>query len=88
MARGIKTGGRVVGSVNKATIEFKEALNNLLTHAAPSMIKWLDQIAASDPNKALEHVGKLAEYIHAKQSRVETDTKHSGKVEHVVKWGE
>lgn len=62
-------GGRKKGIPNKSTMEFKEALNNLLQKAAPNMIKWLETTAKEDPARALDLVAKLAEYIHPKQVR-------------------
>lgn len=87
MAKGIKTGGRVAGTPNKATQEFKEALNNLLNFAAPQMVGWLEMVAKEDPNKALDHVGKLAEYVHAKLARTDTtlSSPGGGPIQHEVK---
>lgn len=63
--------GRKKGTPNKITIEFKQALNNLLEFAAPQMVGWLEQIAREDPNKAMDHVAKLAEYVHPKLARTD-----------------
>lgn len=67
----IKGSGRKKGTPNKTTLEFKEALNKLLEYAAPEMIGWLKMIAINDPNKALDHVSKLAEYVHPKLARTD-----------------
>lgn len=64
--------GKPRGAKNKATIEFKEALNNLLNHAAPHMIKWLDEL--DDPMKRFTVLKDFAEYIHPKLAR----TEHTG----------
>lgn len=61
--------GRPAGSPNKATIEFKEALNGLLNEAAPQMVKWLQEI--DDPFKRFDVLSKFAEYIHPKLARTE-----------------
>lgn len=71
MAKGTKTGGRSKGTPNKATQEFKEALNDLLEHAAPQMVGWLDQIAQDDPAKALDTVHKYIEFVYPKLAREE-----------------
>lgn len=63
--------GRPKGIPNKATTEFKEKLNDLLEHAAPHMVKWLDDIAADDPVKAFDILSKFAEYVHPKLARTE-----------------
>lgn len=61
--------GRPPGAQSKVTKEFKEALNELLQLAAPQMVEWLGRVAETDPAKALDQVGKLAEYVHPKLSR-------------------
>lgn len=66
-----KTGGRKKGVQNKTTADFKESLNKLLQLSAPKMIQWMDRVAAKDPGKALEQIGKLAEYVHPKLSRAQ-----------------
>jgi len=87
MAKGIKTGGgNRKGIPNKSTIEFKQALTNLLNYAAPNMIGWLEQIAATDPHKALDHVGKLAEYVQPKLARTEHAGDRDAPIQFAVKW--
>lgn len=71
MAKGTKTGGRKKGTPNKATQQFKEALNDLLEHAAPHMVTWLDKVAEEDPAKALDTVHKYIEFIYPKLAREE-----------------
>jgi hypothetical protein len=61
--------GRPAGTPNKATIEFKVALNELLNEAAPEMVKWLGEI--EDPFKRFDVLSKFAEYIHPKLGRTE-----------------
>jgi hypothetical protein len=63
--------GRPKGIPNKATQEFKAALNDLLEKSAPQMAKWLDDIAAEDPMKAFQVLKDFAEYIHPKLARTE-----------------
>lgn len=73
--------GRHKGKPNRVTTEFKEAVNNLLSHAAPHLVDWLNRIAIEDPAKAVDTVAKLAEYSYPKLARVESKTEHSGKIE-------
>jgi hypothetical protein len=54
--------GRHKGKPNRVTVEFKEAVNNLISFATPQMVDWLTVVAAEDPNKALEHVYKFAQF--------------------------
>lgn len=79
-----KTAGRKAGSLNKATSQFKEALNHLLEEASPKMIEWLDRIAVNDPGKALDMISRLAEYIHPKLARSEGHTTSDNK--HTISW--
>lgn len=70
--------GRPKGTPNKSTIEFKEAVNNLINSATPEMVKWLEHVAEEDPSKALEHVYKFAQFGYPLLSRSEgkQDLKH------------
>jgi hypothetical protein len=79
-------GGKIKGQPNKVTTQFKEALNNLLETAAPSMVEWLEKIAEDDPARALDLVSKLAEYVHPKLARSEIEGRFDGKFS--VSWEE
>lgn len=68
MAKG-DNAGRRKGVQNKATIEFKEAVNNLISFSTPKMVNWLEVVAAEDPNKALDHVYKFAQFGYPLLSR-------------------
>lgn len=61
--------GKPKGTVSATTTEFKTALNRLLEESAPNMVQWLERVAAQDPGKALDTLGKLAEYIYPKLQR-------------------
>ena len=80
MAKGIKTGGRLAGQPNKATVEFRETVTALLSDNASNVGLWLTQVAEgygevkADPGKALDLMAKLAEYAAPKLNR----TEHTG----------
>jgi hypothetical protein len=78
--------GRPKGIPNKATLEFKQAINNLLDYAAPKMVEWLEQI--DDPSKRLDHISKLAEYAHPKLARSEHVGDADKPIAHTVRWSE
>lgn len=80
--------GRPKGMQNKATIEFKEALNNLINYATPRMVGWLERVAMDDPSKALDHIHKMAEYAHPKLARTELTGNKDEPIRHIVKWHE
>ena len=77
MAKGYKTGGRVAGTPNKATAEFRQTVTALLEKNAANVDLWLQQVASGsgdvkpDPAKALDLLAKLAEFGAPKLSRAE-----------------
>lgn len=66
-----KTGGRKPGVPNKATTEFRETVTRLLESNAENVALWLEQVAATDPDKALQRLAQLAEFAAPKLSRSE-----------------
>lgn len=72
MARGRKTGGGSrKGKPNKATADVREALRRLIESNASNLESWLKRVARKNPGKALEVVGKLAEFVVPKLARTE-----------------
>jgi hypothetical protein len=71
-----KTGGRKAGTPNKVNAEFRETVRQLLEDNSANVGRWLAQVAAEDPAKALDLIAKLAEFAAPKLSRAEV--KHSG----------
>ena len=63
--------GRPPGSPNKSTQEIRDAYKRLLEDNLDNMSLWLAQIAADDPNKAVDMMLKLSEYILPKLARQE-----------------
>jgi hypothetical protein len=72
-----KTGGRVAGTPNKTTKEFRETVRKLLDDNAENVGTWITQVAEghgenkADPAKALDLLAKLAEFAAPKLGRVE-----------------
>lgn len=83
-----KTGGRVAGTPNKATVEFRETITKLLSDNASNVAVWLAQVADGhgdvkpDPAKALDMLAKLAEYAAPKLNRTEHTGANGGPVDH------
>lgn len=71
MAYGQKTGGRKKGTPNKSTIEIREAYQKLVEGNLDNMTKWLDTIAKDNPEKAMDMMLKLSEYMIPKLARQE-----------------
>ena len=82
-----KTGGRVAGKPNKATVEFRETVTKLLSDNAVNVALWLSQVAEghgdtkADPAKALDLMAKLAEYAAPKLNRTEHTGEGGGPVQ-------
>lgn len=55
--------GRPPGTLNKATLEFKEAVVNLLNHASPHMIEWLESIVYGKKEQILVLKGDVEEWV-------------------------
>ena len=81
-----KTGGRVAGKPNAATVEFRETVTKLLSDNAANVAIWLQQVAQGhgdakpDPGKALDMLAKLAEYAAPKLARTEVTGAGGGPV--------
>ena len=87
MPKGFKVGGRVAGTPNKATKEFRDTVTKVWELNAENVAIWLSQVAdgngdsAPDPAKAIDLLTKLAEYAAPKLAR----TEHSGDKENPVR---
>lgn len=79
-----KTGGRKPGVPNKATTAFRETVTRLLEDNAENVARWLEQVAADDPDKALQRLAQLAEYAAPKLSRSEVRAEVENKGQPVI----
>jgi hypothetical protein len=66
--------GRPVGSQNRATIEFRQTVKDLLEDNRENVATWLSDVAKDDPGRALALLKDLAEYAYPKLAR----TEHTG----------
>jgi hypothetical protein len=84
-----KTGGRVAGVPNKATVRAKEAIAAFVDGNADRLNGWLDEIYEKDgPKEAFGCVTSLLEYHLPKLARNDGTQKHEGDVKFTVTWGE
>ena len=63
--------GRAKGKPNKTTKEIREAYQKLVEDNLTNMTKWLGEVAAENPEKAMELMLKLSEYMIPKLARQE-----------------
>jgi len=63
--------GRPKGSPNRSAKELREAYKNLVDNNIDNMTQWLEQVAAESPEKAMDMMLKLSEYVLPKMSRQE-----------------
>jgi hypothetical protein len=73
-----KTGGRSKGTPNKATAGIKEAIQHVLDSNKDNLNDWLERVAKSDPDKAIDLMIKLSEFVVPKLNR--TQMQHEGEI--------
>lgn len=67
----VKTGGRQKGTPNKMTKEIREAYKSLIETNLENMTVWVKEIGKKNPEKAMEILLKLSEYVIPKLNRTE-----------------
>lgn len=70
IARNRKTGGRKKGTPNKVTKDVREAYTLLVHQNIPKLQGWLDRVGEGNPEKALQIMISLSEYVIPKHTRV------------------
>ena len=63
--------GRPKGAINKNTKEIRQAYQNLVEMNLENMSRWISQVASEDPNKAMDLMLKLSEYVIPRLARQE-----------------
>ena len=63
--------GRPKGTKNKTTVAIREAYQNLVEMNLENMSLWIGQVAADNPEKAMDLMIKLSEYVIPKLARTE-----------------
>ena len=66
-----KVGGRSKGQTNKTTAEIRDAYQKLVEDNLTNMTEWLVQVAAENPERAMDLMLKLSEYMIPKLARQE-----------------
>ena len=94
MANGVKTGGRSVGTPNKATQEARQAIALFVDQNAHRLTEWLNAVADGDPTneikpnpaKAFEMFQSVVEYHIPKLARTELTGDSNKPIEMKVTW--
>lgn len=68
---GKKFGGRKKGTPNRTTKEMREALQGILNNNIDNIDDWINEIAKKEPEKAINVLLKLTEYILPKLNKTE-----------------
>ena len=63
--------GRPKGTPNKSTAEIRDAYQKLVESNLTNMTEWLVQVAAENPERAMDLMLKLSEYMIPKLARQE-----------------
>ena len=66
-----KVGGRSKGQTNKTTAEIRDAYQKLVEDNLTNMTEWLKQVADQNPERAMDLMLKLSEYMIPKLARQE-----------------
>jgi LytS/YehU family sensor histidine kinase len=66
-----KVGGRTKGQTNKTTAEIRDAYQKLVEDNLTNMTEWLTQVADQNPERAMDLILKLSEYMIPKLARQE-----------------
>lgn len=64
-------GGRPKGAPNKVTAQTREVFQQLIEANHDNLALWVAQVAAEDPEKALNIIIKMAEFVVPKMARIE-----------------
>lgn len=76
--KGKKTGGKLKGSQNKVTTEIKEAFAELVRGNIPNITSWMQRVAVTNPDKALDFMHKFSQFNVPLLNR--SEVKHEGEV--------
>ena len=67
----INRAGKPKGALNKTTKEIREAYQKLTENNLENMSIWIAQVAAENPEKAMDLMIRLSEYVIPKLARQE-----------------
>lgn len=81
--KGNSISGRPKGVPNKATAEIKERFTDLVNDNSKKVQEWLDRVAEKDPDKAIDLLGKLSEYVIPKLARTEVKADIESRIQKV-----
>ena len=78
--------GRPAGVPNKATQAVREAIARMAEENAENFLQWINQVAATNPEKACDIYLKAIEYHIPKLARTEVTGKDDGPINIGFSW--
>lgn len=81
-----KTGGRKKGTPNEINAEVRDAFRALVHKNLPKLDKWIERVAATNPEKAMDFMIKFSEYFIPKLQRNELTGADGGEIKQAIVW--
>jgi hypothetical protein len=78
--------GRPPGVPNKSTTAVREAIARMAEENAENFLDWINQVAATNPEKACDIYLKAIEYHIPKLARTEVTGRDEGPIQIAVGW--
>lgn len=78
--------GRPAGVPNKSTTAVREAIARMAEENADNFLEWINQVAATNPEKACDIYLKAIEYHIPKLARTEHTGAENGPIQIAVGW--
>jgi hypothetical protein len=81
-----KIGGRQKGTPNKINADVRDAFRDLVHKNIPKLTTWINKVALTDPDKALDFMLKFSEYFIPKLQRTELTGVDGGEIKQAIVW--
>lgn len=81
-----KSGGRQKGTPNHLNAEVRDAFRLLVHKNIPKLTTWINKVALTDPDKALDFMLKFSEYFIPKLQRTELTGADGGEIKQAIVW--
>ena len=81
---GKKFGGREKGTPNKSTKEIRDTFKNILNSNIDNLDVWIKKVAEKNPEKAVNILLKISEFILPKLNKIEVEEMVSDDIENLT----